>query len=1092
MASAGEFEQILGAFLGNDNAVRRQAEAAIAEMRKQPDNILTYLTQYMRNAQVAPVRSLSAVLLRKMSNTGFEHGASMTTIQSASPQVQAAIRSELLAAIENEPEPSIRRQCADTIAAVANCFLENNQWPELLPKTLEWARHANTQVRDIAMFILGRLAEFAPKAMQKQPGDFYTLVQQGLSDSELTVRCAAMQAAVAFVIAAEDSISVQFESLLPQMLQVIEAALNAQNDEIAEKAISALADVAGAKSKFLKSMFGPISQALMQIGNQKQLEAKVRALAVGCVITMAETGKGKVRDPAFVKGAIELTFSLLVEVEDNDDWLQEAASEELEDIDDPYYLGLAAALSFSSSVGGKVFLPAFCQFLPQLTASQDWKQRHAALMAISQIGESCAKQLKTELAGVLQMVLPFMSDPHPRVVNGALQLVGVYCQDLAPDFQSTHHAAVVPAIMAGMNSPHLRIKAQAAAALVNFCGGCEEDTIDQYVDGLLQALVALLQLDAKVVQGDAVTALSQIACHCSRGAFSKYYDAFMPGLKTIIERSSGAKDGNELQGKALECMSLIGLAAGKEKFAVDACQMMGIIVQTISTRSSITGDVLCEYMLKAIPRICEALGEDFAPFMPQVMPVLLRSLALDTKMGIVDVDDSMPDEEAGVVTQTIGIRGQGEKRVSIHIEALSEKIVAAEIVTNMCLHLKQHYFAYLPETLKIMVPLLTFFMEEIRHAAMKSLPELMRCGILYHQAAGQSTTEFAQGTIRFMLPQVLQATIQESDTESLSMLLENFAETVQIAGENIFTDREVATCMQVLRAAADDMLLRRQEIEAALQDEDADEKEFEDIEEDLECEFELQQQVGELMGALIRSAKGMAVGSFDEHMKPLMGEFLAPARRPQDHMMALCAFDDIIEHGAPDPRVLQYAQQVLPSLIQFLGDKDTDVRQSAAYGVGVCAVVAAQAFAPVTQQAFEGLNKLIADPEARSEENSCTTDNAISAMGKIAFYHSNSLDANAIVPAWLGMLPLKEDRMEAKASTELIAKMVESRFAPLLANPQATVPQILTVLADAVDTETSVIQPTIHNLQQLIPADVLQAALQGLAPAIQQQLASCA
>merc|ERR1711865_611605 len=105
---------------------------------------------------------------------------------------------------------------------------------------------------------------------------------------------------------------------------------------------------------------------------------------------------------------------------------------------------------------------------------------------------------------------------------------------------------------------------------------------------------------------------------------------------------------------------------------------------------------------------------------------------------------------------------------------------------------------------------------------------------------------------------------------------------------------------------------------------------------------------------------------------------------------------------------------------------------------------------------------------------------------------SNMLDANAIVPVWLSMLPLKADRIEAKTSTELIAKMVDAKFAPLLSNPSTTVPQILAVLADAVDTETTVIQPTIHNLQQLIPADVLQGALQSLPAATQQQLAACA
>ena len=82
--------------------------------------------------------------------------------------------------------------------------------------------------------------------------------------------------------------------------------------------------------------------------------------------------------------------------------------------------------------------------------------------------------------------------------------------------------------------------------------------------------------------------------------------------------------------------------------------------------------------------------------------------------------------------------------------------------------------------------------------------------------------------------------------------------------------------------------------------------------------------------------------------------------------------------------------------------------------------------------------------------------------------------------------------MEAKASTELIAKMVDAQFAPLFANPASTLPEILRVLADATDTETTAIQPTIRNLQQLVPADVLQGAVQGLDPESQQKLAACA
>lgn len=54
------------------------------------------------------------------------------------------------------------------------------------------------------------------------------------------------------------------------------------------------------------------------------------------------------------------------------------------------------------SLGGKYVLPMTFELIPLMLNSQDWKERHAALMTISAIGEGCVKVMIDELDKVLE------------------------------------------------------------------------------------------------------------------------------------------------------------------------------------------------------------------------------------------------------------------------------------------------------------------------------------------------------------------------------------------------------------------------------------------------------------------------------------------------------------------------------------------------------------------------------------------------------------------------------------------------------------------------------------------------------------------
>lgn len=58
----------------------------------------------------------------------------------------------------------------------------------------------------------------------------------------------------------------------------------------------------------------------------------------------------------------------------------------------------------------------------------------------------------------------------------------------------------------------------------------------------------------------------------SQEHFQKYYDAVMPYLKVILVNATD-KSNRMLRAKAMECISLVGMAVGKEKFRDDAKQV---------------------------------------------------------------------------------------------------------------------------------------------------------------------------------------------------------------------------------------------------------------------------------------------------------------------------------------------------------------------------------------------------------------------------------------------------------------------------------------------------------------------------------------
>lgn len=101
-----------------------------------------------------------------------------------------------------------------------------------------------------------------------------------------------------------------------------------------------------------------------------------------------------------------------------------------------------------------MILPLVIRHIPGMLSSPDWKQRHASLMALSSIGEGCHKDMEDMLTqimegvpGVMEGVLKYLQDPHPRVRYAACNAIGQMSTDFAPVFEKKFHDKVVPGLL---------------------------------------------------------------------------------------------------------------------------------------------------------------------------------------------------------------------------------------------------------------------------------------------------------------------------------------------------------------------------------------------------------------------------------------------------------------------------------------------------------------------------------------------------------------------------------------------------------------------------------------------------------------------
>ncbi|KAK6937001.1 Importin repeat 4 [Dillenia turbinata] len=989
--------------------------------------------------------------------------------------VESSLKSILLACIQREQAKTISKKLCDTVSELASGILPDSGWPELLPFMFQCVSSDSPKLQESAFLIFAQLSQYIGETLIPHIKHLHSVFLQCLtSSSGSDVKIAALSAAINFVQCLSNSSDRdRFQDLLPLMMRTLTEALNCGQEATAQEALELLIELAGTEPRFLRRQLVDVVGSMLQIAEAESLEEGTRHLAIEFVVTLAEARErapGMMRKlPQFISRLFAILMKMLLDVEDDPLWHTAEAENEDAGESSNYSVGQECLDRLSISLGGNTIVPVASELLPAYLAAPEWQKHHAALIALAQIAEGCSKVMIRNLEQVVTMVLNSFQDPHPRVRWAAINAIGQLSTDLGPDLQVQFHQRVLPALAVAMDDyQNPRVQAHAASAVLNFSENCTPEILTPYLDGIVGKLLLLLQTGKQMVQEGALTALASVA-DSSQEHFQKYYDAVMPYLKTILMNAND-KSNRMLRAKAMECISLVGMAVGKEKFRDDAKQVMEVLMSLQGSQME-TDDPTTSYMLQAWARLCKCLGQDFLPYMSVVMPPLLQSAQLKPDVTITAADsDNEIDESDDDGMETITL---GDKRIGIKTSVLEEKATACNMLCCYADELKEGFYPWIDQVAPTLVPLLKFyFHEEVRKAAVSAMPELLRSAKLaVEKGLAQGRNEsYIKQLSDYIIPALVEALHKEPDTEICANMLDALNECIQISGP-LLDESQVKCIVDEIKQVIVASSSRKRERAERAKAEDFDAEEGELLREENEQEEEVFDQVGEILGTLIKVFKASFLPFFDElssYLTPMWGK----DKTPEERRIAICIFDDIAEQCRE--AALKYYDTFLPFLLEASNDENPDVRQAAVYGLGVCAEFGGSVFKPLVGEALSRLNAVIGHPNALQPENVMAYDNAVSALGKICQYHRDGIDSAQVVPAWLNCLPIKGDLIEAKVVHDQLCR-IENFWAPIISKNLAT------------EQTASRMINLLRQLQQTLPPSTLASTWSSLQP--QQQLA---
>lgn len=464
-------------------------------------------------------------------------------------------------------------------------------------------------------------------------------------------------------------------------------------------------------------------------------------------------------------------------------------------------------------------------------------------------------------------------------------------------------------------------------------------------------------------------------------------------------------------------------------------------------------------ILKAFSFISTSMRTNFYPFLEKLFPILSNYALADIDMKLEDIDiekvvePNSTSNTPGLILQSDGVN----KKLSIKTFTLQNRVMAFEVLKDICLNMEKSFYPYVNKFLEIVrVNINISYSRKLRKLSARSFE-----ASIYACENAQQQNQIFEAIFPAFLEK-LNKDIEIKNLRDIKYTLKVFIHLfTEIKDTNVISSSFLEQLFVHFRNIVIFMEEKKQKIKETANQEDAyDENDAEGFIADIDVLNETNRRVMELSGIIYKlyreSISDLVNHNLTEVFFNILQKAISETKNEQEIVYGLCFFSDTLAYSKKE--MFSKLAPEFMKICSSIQTKSEDIIQNIIFGYGIFVERSSpEEYIPYSEIISTTISGIIT--RKVTSENGEAFDNGIATLGKVLYFKTQNTDeGHQLAKKYLEMLPLKHDLDESRDSIKLLCNQFLSQN-PLINNGQhtETIKNIFTKVEKLSEKEESVL-----------------------------------
>ena len=993
------------------------------------------------------VKTTALVICRKILDT--QHYENWKKIDA---NLKAKIKLSALNLLNNETDPTQNYKVCDLIVIIMEKVLDSDEeWPELFNLALSICNFdPNDNSKFIQIRTLLRLLLGGTGYMYSSISGIYNKLIPYLGqllDSGIDMKIKSLASELVGELISfcdEDEIKL-FKELIKKIFDNIYKCY-LMKDKMPEESIKIMLERCIQTETIEPSLYTPIFDQIFVLA-QKLIEKKdyddekIRELAFELILNLVEEKpslfKSKKKDSKKLSPFLEMVFNYALEFDKEYDQSWGIPSGNNYDnnkddsADDKVVFSLSVIDRIIECMGVEDCEKELKQILTQYL-QKGWEYQYFAFYVLASY--SSFDQEITKVENTFKLIFNSTSSEHPKLRFSAVHCINAFCDNYNPSFQTQTIKELIPLLENLLKKETvLRNQCEIISTIISFMQFTTSNDLKPYIKELLELLLILFKQDniPVIIRKLVLEALLEITSTMEEDITPYASITFDLILNYFID-SYKNKTNPILYGVLIEGITSLGNYI-KEKYNPIVPQIVNCIVEIVKGFNSDKFEPIRADLTNSLKRLIPILQENYKNLLPNLIETVLILIKLRPQMAIssspteqFDVNKLLNDEEDK----------EKDKEKEIQTSETEELATSLSLLNTIIVSIGKDFLQYVEQVEAEIVQLLTYRADQkVRTKSSKILPNLL--------LPIKDNDELRIKKGKYYLTLLVEAISKETSNHVCEKLFVHLREVIENSGQ-ILNKVELNELFDKITTYFDNLKVKRNKLinskkEKKLKkhnDDDEDDENIQDlIDEDIKNYEDIQSEIADNIGMLLKTHKQIA----DEIITKILTNIIPSYSNSENIFevkMGLFIADDLIEYIGQDMLGHDNWSLMYKIVTGLVVNKDTAIRQAAAYGIGNFARFTTNNFDNYSKGLIDALYNAMnikkGDEDQDDDDEEYNTygmsvDNMVSALGKIINYQFNSTvvqaGLNELIRKWIMNLPIKYDETEKDQQHEWLADL---------------------------------------------------------------------